>query len=326
MGEFGSVGAAYLFPEANYTKLDDLLKEEWCKLRPDMASLSAWTLTAYARRFDNLKKQLIADNDQGHLAPSTVKSEPLEEAEADKRPWQKTIYYKASCIPKFDLGALENLAMVGADVKALVHSRQLAKERQEGGGDVGSKLSLTSLWEEEWKKIRAGDPTPGPQLQRRLYAFESHEENVALLKPALLRMTRIKNEIKKETGDEEPQQEIAISGPEQSVDDFPHITPRSDVYPGHDVMKKNSSKKSSGESPDEEFNAVCEVSIKHPRGGHKVKKLVNLQRDYFPGRSRLGLPAVEKVCDRVNRTNFCDVHSILILNAVQFLGVQHYRR
>ena len=297
MGEFGSVGAAYLFPEANYTKLDDLLKEEWCKLRPDMASLSAWTLTAYARRFDNLKKQLISDNDQGHLSPTTVKNEPVDEVEADKRPWQKTIYYKASCIPKFDLAALEKLAMVGTDIKALVRSRQLAKERQEVSCDAGSKLSLTSLWEEEWKKMRAGDPTPGPQLQRRLYAFETQEENVALLKPALLRITEIKNEIKKEEGNEEPSQEIVISGPEHSADDFPHLTPRSDVYPDNEAIKKNSSKKSPGEPPDEEFNAVCEVSIKHPRGGHKVKKLINLQRDYFPGRSRLGLPAVEKVCN-----------------------------
>ena len=61
-------------------------------------------------------------------------------------------------------------------------------------------------------------------------------------------------------------------------------------------MTKEPHKKSAGEPPDEEFNAVCEVSMKHPKNGHKVKKLINLQRDYFPGRSRLGLPAVEKVC------------------------------
>ena len=297
MGEFGSVGAAYLVPEANYTKLDDLLKEEWCKLRPDMASLSAWTLTAYARRFDNLKKQLIADNDQGHLSPTMVKHWPAEEVETDKSPWQKTIYYKGSCIPKFNLSALENLPMVGADIKALVRTRQLAKDRQEASCEVGSKLSITSLWEEEWKKMRGGDPTPGPQLQRRLYAFESKEENVALLKPALLRLSsEIKSEMKKEERNEESSQEPALSGPEHCADDFPHIAPRADVYPDNEVIKKVSSKKSSSEPPDEEFNAVCEISIKHPRGGHEVKKLINLQRDYFPGRSRLGLPAVEKVC------------------------------
>ena len=289
-----------------------------------MASLSAWTLTAYARRFDNLKKQLIADNDHGHLSLTTVKSEPVEEVEADKRPWQKTIYFKDSCIPKFNLAALEKLAMVEADIKALVRSRQLAKERQEISCEVGSTLSLTSLWEEEWKKIRAGDPTPGPHLQRRLYVFESHEENVAFLKPALLRMREIKNEIKKEEGNEEPSQDIALSGPEHSADDFPHITPRSDVYPDNEVKKKNSIKKSTGEAPEEEFNAVCEVSIKHPRGGHKVKKLVNLQRDYFPGRSRLGLPAVEKVGKKrlfykTVGTNFCDVQLNGTLNAFQFL-------
>ena len=271
------------------------MKEEWCKLRPDMATLSAWTLTAYARRFDNLKKQLIADNDQGHLSPAVVKSEPLDELETEKRPWQKTIYYKSSCIPKFDLGALEKLAMVSAEVKALVRSRQLAKERQRVNSDTGSKMSLISLWEEEWKKMCGGDPTPGPELQRKLYTFESQEENVALLKPALFRMSEIKSEIKEENGNQEPLEEIA--GPEHSADDFPHIMPRPDVYPDYEVMKK---KKSSSQPPDEEFNAVCEVSIKHPRGGHKVKKLVNLQRDYFPGRSRLGLPAVEKVCNDYN--------------------------
>ena len=335
MGEFGSVGAAYLFPEANYTKLDDLLKEEWCKVRPDMASLSAWTLTAYARRFDNLKKQLIADNKQSHLASAAaaVKSEPVEEAEVAKRPWQRTIFYRDSCIPKFDLEALGKLTTVEEDIKALVRSRQWAKERQEISWDAVSKMSLASLWEEEWKRGRPKDAMPGPHLQRKLYEFESQEENVALLKPALLRLTEIKKEVDRNDDD------IEVMGPERSGDDFPHIIPRQvnwksgiflafvtvqqipyftnssrwsqlptcffkryfpfnlkSVYPDNILMTKEPHKKSASEPPDEEFSAVCEVSIKHPKSGHKVKKLINLQRDYFPGRSRLGLPAVEKVC------------------------------
>ena len=224
VGEFGSVGAAYLFPEANYTKLDDLLKEEWCKVRPDMASLSAWTLTAYARRFDNLKKQLIADNKQSHLAPAAaaVKSEPVEEAEVAKRPWQRTIFYRDSCIPKFDLEALAKLTTVEEDIKALVRSRQRAKERQEISCDAGSKMSLASLWEEEWRRARPEGAMPGPHLQRKLYAFESQEENVALLKPALLRLTEIKREVEGNDDDDD----MEIMGPERGVDDFPHIMPR----------------------------------------------------------------------------------------------------
>jgi hypothetical protein len=280
-GKFGSVGAAYLNPEAKYTKVDELFKEEWCRLRPEMSSLSVWTLVAYARRFDNLKKQLIIDNDQGHLAPSSKDTSAANEHSVPKSPWQRTLYYKNSCIPKFNLFELDKQS-VSDEVKSLIRTRQLAKERQLGN-PTDARASLTILWEDEWQKVHPG--LPGAHLQRRLFLFECEQDKIALLKPALLRSGRIKKE------DAEEEQAASSVSWENVDDELPRQRPRHSVYPDNDFTHKD--------DEEEGYNAVCEVTVPHPKGGHKVKKLVNLQRDYFE-EPRLELPAVEKECNIID--------------------------
>ena len=62
--KYGGIGIAYNNPNIHYKKVDEMFKEEWSKLRPDLSSLSVWTLVSYARKYDALKKQLIVDNSQ----------------------------------------------------------------------------------------------------------------------------------------------------------------------------------------------------------------------------------------------------------------------
>jgi hypothetical protein len=40
--KYGGIGIAYNLPNVKFTKVDDMFREEWIKLRPEMSTLSIW--------------------------------------------------------------------------------------------------------------------------------------------------------------------------------------------------------------------------------------------------------------------------------------------
>ena len=42
--KYGGVGIAYNMPNVKFTKVDDMFREEWIKIRPELSNLSIWTL------------------------------------------------------------------------------------------------------------------------------------------------------------------------------------------------------------------------------------------------------------------------------------------
>ncbi len=44
--KYGGVGIAYNMPNVKFTKVDDMFREEWIKIRPELSSLSIWTLVS----------------------------------------------------------------------------------------------------------------------------------------------------------------------------------------------------------------------------------------------------------------------------------------
>ena len=168
--KFGGVGMAYAHKDAKFVKVDDMFHEEWSKIRPDMAHLSVWTIVAYARKFDGLQRDLIVFNNDENKAPTKA---PVP---ANKR----TIYFPNSGLPIFDLDLLATDMELSTEIKDLIVTRQLAKERSLTEAD--SKYTLTHLWGEEWKKLHPESKMNGHKLQRVLYRFELDRNNTAYLK------------------------------------------------------------------------------------------------------------------------------------------------
>ncbi len=218
--KFGGIGFAYNNPEVRNVKVDDMFKEEWCKLRPEMKSLSIWTLVSYARKYDNLKKQLIIDNGQSNVKPeptaaaaSSGEGEESPEKNGDlpeKKAFHINVFFENSCVPKFDLEELERLPGVSQEMVDLLVTRQLAKIRQE---EQKIPMRLTDLWGEEWHRFRPDDKASGSLLQRRLWELERIPGNVALVSPALLRATTTEK-----------------SWPAPQEDEAPRLVTRSNVF------------------------------------------------------------------------------------------------
>ncbi len=220
--EYGGIGFAYNNPDVKNVKVDDMFKEEWCKLRPEMSSLSIWTLVSYARKYDNLKKQLILDNGQANLKAEPSLAVGQESSDAgnnsashptpEKKPFHINVFFENSSIPKFDLEELDKLLDVPQELKDLLRTRQLAKMRQ---CEQKVPMSLTELWTEEWGQIHpeeAGTAT-GLLLQRRLWALERAPGNVAFVSPALLRSTATEK-----------------VWPSPQEDEAPRVPPRKNVF------------------------------------------------------------------------------------------------
>ena len=186
--EYGGVGIAYNNPNIHYEKVDEMFKQEWAKLRPHLANLSIWTLVSYARKYDNLKKQLLADNNQ--------KFEPISETYARKTsadvvqpkgPTYSKVYFENSCIPKFNLDDLDCVAGVSGEFKDLLTTRQLAKQRQVEGNESDRKMRLQYLWRSEWNKLHPESRVNGHFLMKRLWTLERLGSNWSRVKRALQR-------------------------------------------------------------------------------------------------------------------------------------------
>lgn len=239
-------------------KVDEMFLEEWQKLRPELSHFSIWTLWAYSRKYDNLKKQLISDHQQGFYKSSD---------ESANEPTYRALYFKNSLIPKFDLDIVECLDTLSDRTKDLIRTRQFAKLQDEM---EGSKYSMQYLWETQWKVLYPNSRETGNELQRELYFWESFEENLELLKPAMI----------KTEGDgiddfESRFNAITIKN------DLPHIPPRISVYP---------------ESTKNTFNVVCRSRVP-PKPTSRLPPeecLLYCHRDIFmERRDHLDLPALE---------------------------------
>eukprot|EP00095_Tigriopus_kingsejongensis_P008318 snap_masked-scaffold871_size86487-processed-gene-0.14 protein:Tk08318 transcript:snap_masked-scaffold871_size86487-processed-gene-0.14-mRNA-1 annotation:"conserved hypothetical protein" len=257
--EYGGVGYAYNNPEVKFKKVDDMFLEEWRKLRPNFAHLSIWTLVAYARKYDNLKKQLILDNNQGDLHSSS--SSPTPQALK-----YSAVFFKDSLVPKFDLAILERLPEIDERTKDLFRTRQLAKEKEES---EEFKFTLPFLWGDEWRKLHPESPESGLKLQRELYCWESHDQNLDLLKPALLKSEPTLDE---------------SSGCLFQPGDLPRVLPRYPVYP--ELVGQN------------HFNIECRTKAPHDPKSRLPQEecLVRFHRDIFMEiHHHLDLPAVERM-------------------------------
>merc|ERR1712013_452987 len=62
-------------------KVEELLVEEWARLRPNQAGISAWTLNSHLKKFDNLKRQLTEDQEEERRIKE-AKAAPPAKAEA----------------------------------------------------------------------------------------------------------------------------------------------------------------------------------------------------------------------------------------------------
>eukprot|EP00094_Tigriopus_californicus_P000517 TCALIF_00501-PA protein Name:"Protein of unknown function" AED:0.04 eAED:0.04 QI:0/0.6/0.33/0.83/0.8/0.66/6/209/2301 len=239
-------------------KVDDMFLEEWQKLRPELDHFSIWTLWAYSRKYDNLKKQLISDHQQGYFKGS---------ADSANGPKYKAVYFNDSLIPKFDLDIVECLDTLSDRVKDLLRTRQFAKIQDEL---EGSKYSLSYLWEEQWRVLYPKSRETGYELQRQLYFWESFEENLELLKPALIKMER-------DNSDDFESRFNATA----VKNDLPPIPPRTSVYP---------------ELSKDAFNVVCRSRIP-PKSNSRLPPeecLLYCHRDLFTEkRDHLDLPAIE---------------------------------
>ena len=276
--EYGGVGFAYNNPDIKYVKVDDLFKEEWAKLRPDMASLSIWTLVSYARKYDNFKKQLVLENNQeDDVKFSREAREREQEEDAEGQSTSNTLYFPASSIPQFDL---DHLKAIGVDYPGdremvdLFLTRQLAKEKQMA---ENSPLTLPFLWYLEWKKLRPkSNITSGYQLQRKLFLYESVSVNLDKVRPALVQSS----------ADDEP-----FEKSEPQDDEIPTAPPRSNVFPEDAVTKPNLK-----QSP---FTTSFRIFVQEDNAKKRHRRIVTLHRDYYNGSAgkACDLPVLQRVED-----------------------------
>ena len=257
--KYGGVGIAYNIPNVKFTKVDDMFREEWIKLRPEMSNLSIWTLVSYARKFDNLKKQLIEANG------GKVFKEPVKPSADPAKPSMVPVYFPNSSIAKYDLQVLAAIKDLPKEVKDLLSTRQLAKEKQlDVSGNGTAKFTLLHLWEESWNELNPKHNMSGLELQRLLYMYELNSLVRARLLPALLKQTEL---------------EHIPDLPFPQFDEVLSIKPRNFVFPENDEF--------------EESSLIC-YQTRPERRGIKRKYFSSLERDILrPNHPTFEIPIVE---------------------------------
>jgi len=179
----GTLEAAYSNPRVKAPKMDELLVEEWGKVRPNQADLSAWTLTSYLKKFDNLKQTL------------------LEEQETEKRKKREAIsvteYFPGSSIPKYDLEQIGSRKGLLKEVVMLIGTRQRAKLRQLEDTEC-QNLSYLELWRQQWM-LEGGVKMSGFELRARLVELQKRPGVSARLKRCLVKKVTTLEEIESQT-------------------------------------------------------------------------------------------------------------------------------
>ncbi len=269
-----------------FFQVDDMFKEEWIRRRPTLSNLSIWTLVSYGRKFDTLKKQLIAENNQVNRVGDRRRKDFVEPDYSQRPPASSVLYFEGSTIPKYDLAEVANLKGITQELKDLVTTRQKAKIRQLED-ESAKKLSLRHLWAHEWEKLRSGvspvkievtEPeadvkdgvttktavvkpeVSGTLLQQRLYLLETRQHNRAKLRQAVLRTSNVAN----------------FAQPQHCEDEVLLVKPRRYVFP---------------EAEEEGNNVFCYVDIPLPKE-QKERWYVELERDVYCKDSML-IPILE---------------------------------
>jgi len=262
--KYGGVGIAYNLPNVKFTKVDDMFREEWIKLRPEMSNLSIWTLVSYARKFDNLKKQLIEANGDKVIKETNSKVNSEEKV----KPSVAMLFFPESSIPKYNLEKLESLKDIPRELKNLLKSRQMAKERQTGPESENSKFTLNHFWEEAWCELQPESSLNGNELQRLLFRYEQNALVRARLIPALL---------SKDDNETEP----SSDSPHPQPDEILSVKPRNFVFPENEEV--------------EDFSLFCYQNRPVSRGAIG-KHFANLERDILrPNHPVFEIPIVSGV-------------------------------
>jgi len=154
----GSLQAAFSNPRVKAPKLEDLLVEEWDRMKPNQTGISAWTLKSYINKFEVLKQDLV-----------DVQQQEKRRLEVLESPVQVPDCFPASDIPRFDLEKLDKMKKLPVDVVDLVKTRQWAKVIEV---EQGSKLDYLELWRREYKKAVPNFRGSGHNLQARLFELQ----------------------------------------------------------------------------------------------------------------------------------------------------------
>ena len=261
--KYGGVGIAYNMPSVKFTKVDDMFREEWIKLRPEMCNLSIWTLVSYARKFDNLKKQLIEANGGRVETPSNSSTKSIVLETQPAKPTIAMAFYPNSSIPMLNLEKVEKLKDIPRELKDLLKSRQLAKEKQIE--KEGSKMTLNHLWQETWRELHPDSKMTGPEIQRLLFRYEQNLIVRVRTAPALIK--------KSET-------ELGSDAPNPQPDEILSIKPRNFVFPEN-------------EGEEEEVGLTCYQNVSEARGAIR-KVFATLDRDILrPNHPVFEIPVVK---------------------------------
>ena len=161
VSKHGTLHAAYSNPRLR------VLLEEWGRLRPNQAGISAWTLNSHLKKFDNLKRQLVEDQEEERR---------IKEARA--------VYHHNTDIPVYDLGQLSAMVKLPASVRMLVSTRQRALQR----GDTDKQFSYLELWAKQWE-LETGDLVKGKELQNRLHQLQARPSVRHRLKQVMVTQT-----------------------------------------------------------------------------------------------------------------------------------------
>jgi len=207
VSKHGTLHAAYSNPRVRVPKMEELLVEEWGRLRPNQAGISAWTLNSHLKKFDNLKRQLL--------------DEQLEDRrirEAREAPPARVTCHHNSNIPVYNLAQLTGCSKLPSSVRQMVATRQRAKLRQ----DTDKQINYIELWADQWE-LETGEKVDGIELQNNLHQMQARPSVKHRLKQFIVTQADMKDNT-----DEKENEEIDLDSYEFEA---PVIGHRSSVFP-----------------------------------------------------------------------------------------------
>jgi len=157
VSKHGTLHAAYSNPRVRVPKVEELLVEEWGRLRPNQAGISAWTLNSHLKKFDNLKRQLLDEQ---------LEERRLREARA--APPAQVVCHHNTSIPIYNLSQLSSCSKLPSSVRLMVATRQRAMQRE----DLDRQLNYLELWSLQWE-METGEQVEGIELQNRLHQMQA---------------------------------------------------------------------------------------------------------------------------------------------------------
>jgi len=208
VSKHGTLHAAYSNPRVRVPKMEELLVEEWGRLRPNQSGISAWTLNSHLKKFDNLKRQLMDDQ---------LEDRRIREAKA--APPATVQFHHNTNIPLYNLTQLSSCSKLPTTIRQLVATRQRAKLRQ----DTDQQLNYLELWANQWE-MEFGEKVEGMELQNRLHQMQARPSVRYRLKQFMVTQTE---NMEIEEGKEKEEVDL-----ERYEFETPPIGHRNSVFPG----------------------------------------------------------------------------------------------